>query len=57
MSQQQQQGEEIERDLWDALDRVAEKDSTDDAKLLAWASGVVNWKPKQENQQCQKSGK
>ncbi len=52
MSPQAQLYEELERDLYDALDHVAEH-SPEDAKLLAWAAGVVNWKPKQENSNAQ----
>lgn len=48
MSQQQAElHAELERDLYDALDCVA-VDKPEQAKLLAWAAGVTNWKPKQE---------
>lgn len=43
--QQQELDEELQHSLFDALDRTAEGSSTvDDARLLAWASGVM-WEP------------
>lgn len=47
--QQQQAQEEIEHDIIEALDRVATGTSTaDDARLLAWASGI-QYQPAKEH--------
>lgn len=46
----QEANADLERELWEALDRCAEKGaSEDDLKLLAWQCGATQWKPSRQN--------
>jgi hypothetical protein len=45
--QQAENGLALEAELWDALDKIVQAGLQEEARLLAWAAGMINWRVKQ----------